>query len=49
MPRQMAADLDRQSVRAGMDKSAYARGLLFRALQGEVPHTAWQTARSLKD
>lgn len=45
IPLRMWNDLDRQSVKAGVDLSRYVRGLLFKVLQGEVNYNQWQNAR----
>lgn len=46
IPHRMWVDIDRQAAKAGLDLSAYVRGLLFKTLQGEVNYNQWQQARS---
>lgn len=46
IPSRMLSDLDRQAAKADISLTTYARGLLFKALQGEVNYTHWQYART---
>lgn len=46
VPHRMWFDLDRQASKAGEHLSRYVRGLLFKALQGEVNYNQWQYARA---
>jgi macrodomain Ter protein organizer (MatP/YcbG family) len=49
LPNRMWYDLDRQAAKAGEDLSRFVRGLLFKALQGEVNYNQWQYARAELD
>jgi primosomal protein N' len=49
VPSRMWIDLDRQASKAGEDLSRFVRGLLFKALQGEVNYNQWQFARAELD
>lgn len=49
VPSRMWIDLDRQASKAGEDLSRFVRGLLFKALQGEVKYNQWQYARTELD
>lgn len=46
VPNRMWLDLYRQASKAGEDLSRFVRGLLFKALQGEVSYNQWQYARA---
>ena len=46
IPYRMLFDLDRQASKANISLTTYVRGLLFKALQGEVNYTQWQYART---
>lgn len=46
IPQRMYFDLDRQAAKANITLTAYVRGLLFKALQGEVNYSQWQNARA---
>ncbi|MFM6965833.1 MAG: hypothetical protein ACKOWD_01420 [Rhodoferax sp.] len=46
VPHRMWFDLDRQASKANISLTTYVRGLLFKALQGEVNYTQWQYART---
>ena len=46
IPHRMLFDLDRQASKANISLTTYVRGLLFKALQGEVNYTQWQYART---
>lgn len=46
IPQRMWSDLDRQASKTNLSPTTYVRGLLFKALQGEVNYTQWQYART---
>lgn len=46
IPHRMWFDLDRQAAKANLPLTTYVRGLLYKALQGEVNFSQWQLARA---